>query len=189
MRGKEPFSADREEDWFSENVPARRGSRLCDSSAGSLPAPSCCPQRSSRRRGLAGDPTQRPRMRRKRDRPQRPLGLGVQGTCWPRRVLTAPPPRLELREAPRSRWGWGRPSPRMVEGQSPFPAFPAPDTPASSLGGDTVRTGCVRGASADRGGVDGAAQPGRGLDVPKTQGAFHYLLWANPGRRARRRCL
>lgn len=44
-------------------------------------------------------------MRRKRDRPRRPLG--VQGTCWPRRVLTAPPRRLELREAPRSRGGGG----------------------------------------------------------------------------------
>lgn len=29
-------------------------------------------------------------------------------------------------------WGWGRPSPRMVEGQSLSPSSPAPNTPASS---------------------------------------------------------
>lgn len=70
-----------------ENVSARRGSRLCDSGAGSLPAPSWRLLRGSRRRGLAGYPTQGPEMWR-RDSPRWPLGPGVQGARWSPRVLT-----------------------------------------------------------------------------------------------------
>lgn len=49
-----PFLPPRE-DRFYENVPARPGSRLCDSGAGFLPAPSRRPLCFSRRRRLVGD--------------------------------------------------------------------------------------------------------------------------------------
>lgn len=61
-------------------------------------APSPSPHPPSVRRaaradaGLRGTLQQRPEMRRKRDRPRRPLGLGVQGARWPRRVLTVSAP-------------------------------------------------------------------------------------------------
>lgn len=88
-----------------------------------------------------------------------PWGQEAQGAYWPRLVLTAPPPRLELWEACVAGVGvgWGRPSPRMVEEQCP----PHTHTTASS-GRRRPRSGCVRGAPADHSGVDrGLPQPPR----------------------------
>lgn len=118
---------------FYGDVPSGPGSLLSDSGAGSLPVPSRRPLRGSGRRGLAGDPRQRPEMRR-RDSPQRPVGLGAQGARWPMRVLTARCLHLAWSSqgpAPPG-WGWSRRSPRLVEELSPSPLSPTPNSPAFS---------------------------------------------------------
>lgn len=155
-----------------ENVPARRGSRLCDSGASSLPAPSRRLLRGSGGRWLAGYPTQGPEMRRG-DSPRWPLELG--GARSPlvsaRSHRARPPPSLELLEAQRSRCGGGAAGALGWWRHSHPRRSPTLQRP---LGGDAPSTGCVRGAPAGHGCVDrGPPWPAESWTFWKTQGAFN----------------
>lgn len=138
--------------------------------------------------GLRGTLQQRPGMRRKRDRPRRPLGLGVQGTRWPRRVLTAPRPGLAWSSTRPgySRGGGGAARALGWWRDSSRPRLSPPPTRLRPLGGDARRAGCVRGAPADHRGVDGAALAGRVLDVPENAGSLPLPALGQPSFAARK---